>query len=330
MRSLLEQELAQRRQAEAQLRGELDEQQTRLQALVQALSEGQSKLAAKTQELEAAQGTLAELQDKYAAVEGQLKSVGESLAQRRTQLAQEARRRAVAEGQASELAELRSSLEQELAQRRQAEAQLRGELDEQQTRLQVQERTLSEERSRLVANTQELETVTRELKAAGSQMAQQALEQRRIEALLLEGDQARTELTKQLEATRERDAARHKSIQSLESHLRQRWVECGRLTSELQAGAAERRRIQLQCESRQATLNELSNQLKEKAAAEQTWSRREAEFLSSVRKLQEQLADSAATTATQDAEIRRAKGKLEELLLIQSMLCGKVQALTVA
>ena len=102
------------------------------------------------------------------------------------------------------------------------------------------------------------------------------------------------------------------------------------MTSALQAEAAERRRIQLHCESRQATLNELSNQLKEKAAEEQTWSRREAEFQSCVHKLQEQLADSAATIATQYAEIRRAKGKLEELLLIQSMLCGKVQALTVA
>jgi chromosome segregation ATPase len=86
--------------------------------------------------------------------------------------------------------------------------------------------------------------------------------------------------------------------------------------------------MQLQCESRQATLNELSNQLKEKAAAEEAWGRRAAEFQSCVHKLHEQMADSAATIATQAAEIRRAKGKIEELLVIQSALCAKVQELT--
>jgi hypothetical protein len=44
--------------------------------------------------------------------------------------------------------------------------------------------------------------------------------------------------------------------------------------------------------------------------------------------LQEQIAESGATTAIQDVEIRTAKENTQELLVIQSALCARVQELT--
>jgi hypothetical protein len=105
-------------------------------------------------------------------------------------------------------------------------------------------------------------------------------------------------------------------------------LERGRLESSLQIELAERRRLQQHSETLQGTLDDVSAQLKEKAAAEQAQAQREAELESRVHKLQQQVTESSATAAVQEAELRSAKGKLEEVLLIQSALCARVQELT--
>ena len=143
LRRSLEQESAQRKEAEQKLRGELDKERTLLQAQAQKLVAKQNKLEAQSQELAAAQATLTQLEEKCAAVEQQLAGVGQTLAKTQAQLAQEAERRAAAEGQASELAQLRRSLEQELAQRKQVEEKLRRELDEERPLLQAQAQKLA-------------------------------------------------------------------------------------------------------------------------------------------------------------------------------------------
>ena len=332
LRSSLEQELAQRKQAEEKLRRELDEERARLEAQAQTLAAERSKLESQTKELEAAQATVAKLGEKCAAVERQLGSVSESMAR-------EAERRATAEGQARELAELRSSLEQELAQRKQAEEQLRRELDEKQTRLETEAQTVAEERSKLEkiqATVAELQnkcaTTERQLTTVSESLAQEA--ERRTTA----EDQARElaglrslleqELAIQLAAARERDAAEQMAIRSLESQVQRALLERGRVESSLQSEADERRRLQLQSENLRATLEALSIQLKEKTGAEADWRQREAEQQACIQRLQKQITDTEATRVLLEAELRGAKEKTAELLLIQSALCAKVRELT--
>ena len=120
------------------------------------------------------------------------------------------------------------------------------------------------------------------------------------------------------------------AVQSLESQLQKGLAERGRLESSLQAEASERRRLQLQSENLRATLDDLSGQLKEKTGAEAVWNQRETDLQGRLQKLQERITESGATMAVQEAEIRGAKEKAAELLLIQSALCARVQELTSA
>ncbi|MGO8931270.1 MAG: response regulator [Limisphaerales bacterium] len=407
LRSLLEQELAQRVKAEEQLRRELEEQKAGVQTEGQTLSEGPSQLEAKVQELQTAQATVAELQGKCAGVEAQFRGVKESLAQNQAQLGREAERRAAAEGQTSELAGLLATLEQEFTRQTKAEEHLRRELKEQKARVQVQDQTLSEDRSQLQAKVQELQAakalatelhakcaaaesqatelaeartsledklarnagvekhlrreleeqqarlqsqvqmlsaernqleakamelqgLTTQLAAVKDQMTQQALEKEKLANRVLEGDRARVDLVQQLAGVHERETALQESIQSLESKLQQSALEHERLESSLQIELAERRRLEGHSETLLRTLDDVSTQLKETTAAEQTRAQREAELEDCIHELQRQAAESSAASAVQEVELRGAKGKLEELLPIQSALCARVQELTAA
>jgi len=321
LRGSLEQELAQRRQAEEQLRRELDEERDLLQAQTRRLSEERRKLEVKTQDQEAAGVAFAALQDKYAGVERQLENVSQSLVR-------EAERRAAAETQANELAGLRKSLEQELAQRKQAEEQLRREVEEQKSRLQAQAQQLSEEQGKLEATTRELEAARGEVSGALSRMTQEVLEKQRLAAKVVAAEHTRAELTEQLAVAREREAAGQKATQSLGLQVHSGLAECRRLEASLQIEAAERSRLRIQFENQRARFEELSKQLEEKTAAESLWRQRETELEGCIQRLQERITESGATLAVQELELRSAKEKTVEMLLIQSTLCAKVKELT--
>ena len=161
------------------------------------------------------------------------------------------------------------------------------------------------------------------MSAARSQTAQEALEKQRLAARVVEAEHTKTDLTGQLAAAREREAVREKAAQSLELQVHSGLAERRRLESSLQAEAAERYRLRLQFENQCARLDDLSNQLKEKTDAEVVSRRCESELQDRVRGLQERITDSGATIAVQEVEIRNAKEKMAELLLIQSALCAK-------
>ncbi len=145
----LEQELAQRTQAQELLRAEVAEQRRRYEAQVQAHTVETNNLAERTKELAKAQGTLTKLKSELAKVAAQVKSLTGSLAA-------ESERRSVAEGKTSELLARRNELEQELALRSKNQEQLRAELAGQQQRLEAQVQAHAIETGNLAARTKEL------------------------------------------------------------------------------------------------------------------------------------------------------------------------------
>jgi hypothetical protein len=67
---------------------------------------------------------------------------------------------------------------------------------------------------------------------------------------------------------------------------------------------------------------------RQREAAEQVWHGLESELQGSIRNQQNEIAKSGATLALQAVEIKNARKKIEELQVLQSALCEKVQDLT--
>ena len=299
-RTELEQELVQHTQAQTKLRAELAEQQQRLDAQVQAHQAGLDNLSARTKELEASQAALVELKSQHTGVTRQVQTLNESLAA-------ESGRREAAEKQASELVDRRTELEQELTQHTQAQTKLRAELAEQQQRITA---------------------ISTELDSVRSQAIVEALRQKEMAGQIAESEQARAEIGKQLNAARELSSMHEAGVRALEIELQQRRGEHERLDALFQAELAHRRRLETQIESIQSKLDEASNHLARKCAAEQAWLVRESELQSSLRNQQDEIAKSSATLSSQEAEIKKSREQIEEMQVLQSALCAKVQALT--
>jgi PAS domain S-box-containing protein len=348
LRSALEQELARRKQAEAKLQGALQEKQAQLQTTKEDLSAQTSHLEARTRDLQAAQAALAEqaqqerqLKGECARLEQELQAVAESLAQTRVQFAAEAEHRTAAESQAGELAELQSALEQEIARRKQTEEKLQSDLQEKQAQLRTTKEDLSAQQSHLEVKNRELqaaqatlreltaanEAVAQELSAARWQQRQEELQRRRLAGMILEEQDAKAELSKQLQAVCERERAQQQAIAELEVGAQRNLKALNTLESSLETESAQRRRFQSQLEGVEARLREASRQLELKNAAEQSWRQREAELDAGVHRLQKQVISSAANITIREEELRSTTARLEESLLIQSALCGKVNDL---
>jgi DNA-binding response OmpR family regulator len=299
-RTELEQELAQHTQAQSKLRAELAEQQQRLDTQVQAHHVELENLSTRTKELEASQAALVDLKSQHAGVTQQVRALSESLAA-------ESGRREAAEKQAAELVGRRTELEQELAQHTQAQSKLRAELAEQQQRITA---------------------VSAEMDSVRSQAIVEALRQKEMAGHIAESEQARAELGKKLNAARELSSTQEADIRALEIELQQRRGEHERLDALYQVELAQRRRLETQIESIQSKLDEASSLLAQKCAAEQTWLVRESELQSSLRNQQDEIAKSSATLAIQEAEIKKSREQIEEMQVLQSALCAKVQDLT--
>lgn len=237
----LDQELTRRTQAQEQLRAELAEKQSRLNAEVQAHQTGLNHLATRITELEAAQTDLAELKLQHAAVTEQVQTLTGSLAS-------ETGRREIFERQVAELLARRTELEQELTQRTRAQDALRVQLEE---RVQAHNAELG----KLVARTQELEIARTALVELNAQHAAVTAEVRQLTESLA--------------------------------------TECGRRES-----------------------------------AEKAWRAREAELQGLLETQEEKLAKSGASLALQELEVKSARKTIEEMQVLQSSLCQKIQELT--
>ena len=183
-------------------------------------------------------------------------------------------------------------------------------------------------RDELAQQQQRLVAVSTELEALRSQASSDALRQKELAGQIAESEKARVEIGKQLSAAQELSTTRESAIRALEVELQQRHGEHERLDAIFQTELAHRRRLETQIESIQSKLDEASNHLAKKCAAEEAWLARESELQDSIRNQQDEIVKSGATMAAQEAEIKNARGKIEESQVLQSALCAKVQDLT--
>ncbi len=292
--------LAQRTEAQTQLRAELVAKQQQLDAQVQTHNVELGNLTERTKELETAQAALAELKSQHASVTQQVESLNASLAA-------ETNRRTTGEQQAAELVARRAELEQELSRRTETQVQLRAEMAAQQ---------------------QQLDAVSSELAGFRSRASIEVLRQEQMAEQIAKSEQTRTELNNELNVVRELSFTREAAIRALEIELQQRRGKYERLDALFQGEVMLRRRLETQLESVQSQLTEAFNELALKAATEQRLTGRESELQNCIRKQQDDLAKSGATLASQEAEIRQSRTKIEELQMLQSALCAKVQDLT--
>jgi DNA-binding response OmpR family regulator/chromosome segregation ATPase len=114
------------------------------------------------------------------------------------------------------------------------------------------------------------------------------------------------------------------------------------LAQSIRAREALRAELDTQIQTYNLELNRLAERTKEleivqaalaewkarHAAAEQAWTRLESELQSRIHTQQDQLSKTGAALTTRENEIKNAREKIEELHVLQSALCAKVQALT--
>jgi chromosome segregation ATPase len=154
------------------------------------------------------------------------------------------------------------------------------------------------------AITEQAQTLTESLAAESGRRT--TLEQKAAELL-----SRRTELEQELaQSTQAREALRAELDALTQAHN----LELNRL--------AERTK---ELEIAQAALAEWKAR---HAAAEQTWTGRESEFQSRIHTQQDQITKSETALTNRENEIKNAREKIEELHVLQSALCAKVQALT--
>jgi chromosome segregation ATPase len=313
LRGSLEQELAQQKQAEEQLRQELGEERTRLQTQVQTMSAERSKLAA-------AEATVATLKDKGAATERRLNE----------SLAQEAKRRAGAESQARELVELRSSLEQELAQQKQAEERLRHELDEERTRLQTEVQSLSAERSKLEAKTQALaaaEATVATLKDKGAATERRLSESLAQEAERRAGAESQAHVLAELRSSLEQELAQQKQA---EEQLRQELgEERTRLQTQVQTLSAERSKLEAKTRELEAVTGELSaacSQMTQEALEKRRLAARVVEEEHAKAELAKQLAAARERGTAGQMAVQSLESQVQQALAERVRLVSALQA----
>jgi hypothetical protein len=110
--------------------------------------------------------------------------------------------------------------------------------------------------------------------------------------------------------------------------VRERQTTVDRLESSLQSETDQRRREESAMETLKATHAEVTDQLAGKVLEQQRWQQREAELEKSLRRQKDQIASAAATATAQEAELKRLRNTVQELQVLQSTLCARVQDLT--
>jgi chromosome segregation ATPase len=317
---------------ESELQGRLRNQQAEIAKSGEALASQEAEIKGAREKIGEMQVLQSALCAKVQDLTGQAQSLTDSAAA-------ESGRRAAAEKQMTELVAGRTELEQELARRAQTQEQLRGELD-------AKIQTHNVELGNLAARTKELEAthdvlaelktqhagVTEQVRSLTESLAGETGRRSAAEKQVSELVAHRTGLEQELA---ERMQAQTKLRAELAEQVQAREVELGNLaarTNELEATHAALAELK----TRHAGVTEQVRLLTESlavetgrhAAAAQVWTGRESELQSCLRTQQDQLATSGTTLANQEAEIKNARKKIEDLQVFQSALCAKVQALT--
>jgi chromosome segregation ATPase len=307
----LEADLTRDRQAQAQLRQELETSRNQLQAQQVSAAAEQTRLETRIREL---QTTIAE-------VEQQARRLAQTLAEETT-------RREGAEQQAGQISQRRNELEAQLAESKQSQSQLCHELEESRKTLEVQRKNYLSEHSKLESKTKELETVAKELAVVRSRIEQESLQCRRLAEKLIVVERAKAELAAQADTASALVVSHENAIRLLDSQVQERQEEVEKLGSLLHSEIAQRLREQLQIEALERRAAALAVQIAEKVAEQQRWRERESELEQRIRQQKDQLADSVAAASIQELELKRLKSANDDLQVIHSALCGQVRELT--
>ncbi len=217
--------------------------------------------------------------------------------------------------------------------------QLRAELAEKQQRLDAQVQAHNVELGNLAVRTQELQAAQAaltELKAQHVEVTGQVCSltasltaetgRREVaEKNLADLIVRRTELEQ--EVARRAQAQEQLRVQ-LAEQVRAHNIELGNLavrTKELEAALTALAELKQQHADVTASL---TAEISRREAAELVWLGRETELQNCIRNQQDELAKSGINLANQELEVKNARKKIEELHVLQSALCAKVQDLT--
>jgi hypothetical protein len=113
-------------------------------------------------------------------------------------------------------------------------------------------------------------------------------------------ESAKAELATQADAARDLIKRHEKSIESLDSQVRERQGEINRLEALLKWEIAERQRELAQAKSLEKQAAELTSQLAENTAEQQRRQQHELELEQCICRQKDQLADSAAAATSQE------------------------------
>jgi chromosome segregation ATPase len=352
-RTELEQELVRRSQVQEQLRTELAEKKQKVEVVSAELEDfrnrtkagelRQKKLVSEILESEMARAELSE----------QLKAARELTFTRETTihaLENELQQRRV------EHEQLNVQFQAEQAQRRRVEAQLQvvqSQLDEVSSHLAkkcaAEQVWLGRESEFQISIRKQQEEISKSNDTLAAQeeeikrSRQQIEEMRTMQSALCVKVQEVTEQAQTLTASLTAETGRRTTFEQQAMELSARRSE---LEQELAKRSLAQKDLQAELEAQirahSLELSRLAERTKEleiaqaglaewkarHAAAEQVWTVRESEFQNRIQTQQDQIEKTGAALTNRENEIRHARQKLEELQVMQSALCAKVQALT--
>jgi DNA-binding response OmpR family regulator len=337
-RAELEKELEQRSQAQEQLRKELAEQQTRLDAQVETHQGEVGNLSTKLKELDAAQNALAELKTQHSSVTAQVQSLTESLAT-------ESDRRTSAEQQTAELQARRVELEKELEQRALAQEKLRKELAEQQVQLNAQVETHQGEVGNLSTRLKELEvaqaalaelktqhsSVTSQVQSLTESLATESGRRSNAEQQTVELQARRTELEKELaqrsqaqEKLRAELVAHEQLLgEQLQNHTADRDYLVAR-TQELEAAQNALTELKNQHSSVTAQVQSLTESLATESGRRASAEQQTTELVARRAELEQELALRSKTQEQLSAELIEKQQRLDEQIQAHNAEAGNL------
>ena len=310
------------------------------------IARSSATLAVQAAEIQNSRTKIADFETQHSALIGKIQALTGQTQTLTESLTTESSRRAAVEQQTAELTVRRGELEQQLAQNKQSQLQLRADLAEQQQRLQEQVQAHQVEVANLAARTQELEAartdlaefqvqhanLTERMRSLAESLKAESGRREVAEKQLVELNARRVELEQEIaRRAQEQEQLRIQLAEQVQTHK----VEVANLaarTKELEATRVELAEWQARHTDATAQVRSLTASLATEAsrreAAEQVWLGREAELQNHLRTQEGELAKSSVRLAGQAVEIKNARQMIEELQVLQSALCNKIQNLT--
>jgi len=258
-------------------------------------------------------------------LEAQLETMQAELAETTSQLAQKCAAEQVWLGRESEL---QSSLRNQQKEMEKASAALTVQAVEiHQARTQMEQFELH--RTALIG---EVQNVTGQMRSLKESLTVETSRREAIERQVADLAHRRQELELELDKGAAAEAQLRTQLAGLTQTHEAELGNLAQRTQELAAAQLALREAQAQNASRAEEIRRLTEsiaaEVSQREAAEQAWQGREAELQAGLAQQQNELAKSGASLAVREAEVQNTRKQITELQVLQSALCGKIQALT--